>query len=292
MRTGLGRGLDVLLGQTPARPNGDTVPGRSAPVAGIGEVPLERVTPNPQQPRTSFPAEELEQLATSIRRHGVLQPIVVSRKGDGFELVAGHRRVLAARMAGRTTIPAVIRDDVTDRLELALIENVQRADLNALDEARAYKLLMETYGLTQQQVGERVGRSQPAVANTLRSLEAAQILQDALTEGKISAGHLRALLPLTVSEGIAALGNVIAREMSVRETEALVRRIKRKGTKAAPRDRVGDADLRARVAELRAVLGTKVDIQRARKGGRITIRFYSEDDLDRLHEMLTGTRKR
>src|SRR6059036_2947289 len=177
MARGLGRGLDVLLGQ-------------SAPSIGVApplaptEIPLEKVTPNRQQPRAAFDPEGLSELAASIRRHGVLQPIVVSRHGDGFELVAGHRRVLAARLAGRSTIPAVVRDDVGDRLELALVENIQRTDLNAIETARAYKLLMETYDLTQEQLAERVGKSRSQVANMLRALTAPQVLQDAVVEGR------------------------------------------------------------------------------------------------------------
>ena len=216
-RTGLGRGLDVLLGQAPAT---DTP--AIAPV-GTTEIALERIRPNRQQPRTNFDADGIAELAASIKRHGVLQPIVVSRDGDGYELVAGHRRVLAARVAGKTTIPAVVRDDVRDRLELALVENLQRTDLNAIETARAYKLLMETYDLTQEQVAERVGKSRSQVANMLRTLTAPQPLQDAVMEGKISEGHLRALLPLPLSDALNALATVIARQLSVRDAGARVR---------------------------------------------------------------------
>ncbi len=285
MRTGLGRGLDVLLGDRQA-------PAAMMPPAGLTEIPLEKVVPNSQQPRRAFPADELQRLARSIERHGVLQPIVVSRNGDGYELVAGHRRVLAARLAGRTSIPAVVREDVTDRLELALIENLQRADLNALEEARAYRVLMETYGLTQQQLGERVGKSQPTIANTLRTLEAPQILQDALIDGKITEGHLRALLPLTASDTAAALAEVISKGLSVRRAEALARRLA--GRKAKHDGRIArgvDPEVRARAADLRAALGTKVEIQKGRKGGRITIEFYSNDDFERLYEQLVRSTK-
>lgn len=285
MRTGLGRGLDVLLGQSPSATTGP-------PPAGLTEIPLERVKPNPRQPRQTFPADELQQLAASIRRHGVLQPIVVARNSEGYELVAGHRRVLAARLAGRTSIPAVIRDDVSDRLELALIENLQRADLNALEEGRAYRVLMETYGLTQQQLGERVGRSQPSIANTLRVLEAPQILQDALIDGKITEGHLRALLPLRASDTATALAEVISKGLSVREAEALARRlVGRKGKHDGRIARGVDPEVKARTADLRAALGTKVEIQRGRKGGRITIEFYSNDDFERLCEQLVRSTK-
>lgn len=288
MRTGLGRGLDVLLGQSPSA----HAPTTAVPTSGVSEIPLEKIVPNPQQPRRSFPADGMEELAASITRHGVLQPIVVSRAGDGYELVAGHRRVLASRLAGRTSIPAVIRNDVTDRLELALIENLQRSDLNGLEVARAYRLMMETYGLTQQQVGERLGKAQPTIANALRMLEAPQILQDALLEGKITEAHLRALLSLRTSATQTGLAEVIAKALSVRETEALVRRLGGKQGRHDGRIARGvDPEVKARTADLRAALGTKVEISKGRKGGSIKIDFYSEDEFQRLFEMLTqGTK--
>src|SRR5258708_11830761 len=279
-RTGLGRGLDVLLGQAPG------APAPTLQSIGATDIPLERIRPNPQQPRANFDAEGIAELASSIARHGVLQPIVVSRESDGFELVAGHRRVLAARVAGKTTIPAVVREDVTDRLELALVENLQRADLNAIETARAYKLLMETYDLTQEQLAEPVGKSRSAVANTLRALSAPQILQDAVQDGKISEGHLRALLPLPLSDAVRALGEILARGMSVREAEALARKMVHP-THARQRARVrgNDPDLAGVTSELRNALGTKVEIARGRKGGRIAIQFYSGEDLERRDEL-------
>jgi len=281
-RSGLGRGLDVLLGQS-----GSAV--RAAPERPTtNEIPLELVRPNRHQPRTAFDPESLSELAASISRHGVLQPIVVSVDGDGYELVAGHRRVLAARLAGRTTIPAVVRDEVGDRLELALIENLQRSDLNAIETARAYKLLMETYDLTQEQVAERVGKSRSQVANMLRTLTAPQPLQDAVMEGKISEGHLRALLSLPLSDALTALATVISRQLSVRDAEALARKMvhpPRRG-RARPRLRGGDPDLAQVTSELRAALGTKVEVLRGRKGGRIAIDYYSDEDFERLYELL------
>jgi len=285
-RSGLGRGLDVLLGQP--------TPTTSAPlVAEATEIALELVKPNRQQPRTSFDPEGLSELAASIRQHGVLQPIVVSRDHEGYELIAGHRRVLAARLAGKVSIPAVVREDVSDRLELALVENLQRADLNAIETARAYRLLMETYDLTQEQLAERLGKSRSAVANTLRTLSAPQALQDAVLEGKIGEGHLRALLPLPLSDALSALATVIARGLSVREAEALTRKMvhpTRRG-RARPRLRGGDPELANLQSELRAALGTKVEILRGRRGGRIAIQFYSDDDFGRLYELLVRAGK-
>ena len=277
-RTGLGRGLDVLLGNAP------TV---TAGPAAAAEIPLERIVPNRQQPRQHFDQESIAELAASIKAHGVLQPIVVSRTPDGYELVAGHRRVLASRVAGRSSIPAVVREDVTDRLELALVENLQRADLNAIETARAYKLLMETYDLTQEQLAERLGKSRSAVANTLRALSAPQILQDAVQDGRISEGHLRALLPLPLSEAITALGEILAKGMSVREAEAMARKMVQP-SRARRRARVkgNDPELAGVTSELRSALGTKVEITRGRKGGRIAIQFYSDEDFERLYELL------
>jgi ParB family transcriptional regulator, chromosome partitioning protein len=285
-RTGLGRGLDVLLGQ----PSG---PERPITPHSTTEIPLELVRPNRQQPRTSFEPEGLSELAASIRSHGVLQPIVVSREDDGYELVAGHRRVLAARLAGKTSIPAVVREDVADRLELALVENIQRADLNAIEAARAYKLLMETYDLTQEQLAERLGKSRSAIANSLRTLSAPQALQDAVVDGRIGEGHLRALLSLPLSDALQALAAVVAKGLSVRETEALARKMvhpTRRG-RARARLRGGDPELAHLVAELRAALGTKVEILRGRRGGRIAIQFYSDEDFERLYELLVRAGK-
>jgi ParB family chromosome partitioning protein len=286
-RSGLGRGLDVLLGQ-PATSDKELI-GRPSTT----EIPLELVRPNRQQPRTAFDPEGLAELAASISRHGVLQPIVVSADRDGYELVAGQRRVLAARLAGKTTIPAVVRDQVGDRLELALIENLQRADLNAIETARAYKLLMETYDLTQEQLAERIGKSRSSVANMLRTLTAPQALQDAVIEGKIAEGHLRALLPLPLSDALQALATVISKGLSVRDAEALARKMvhpTRRG-RARPRLRGGDPDLAQITTELRAALGTKVEILRGRRGGRIAIQFYSDEDFERLYELLVRAGK-
>jgi ParB family chromosome partitioning protein len=278
-RTGLGRGLDVLLGSAPAAP--------VSLASGALEIPLEKIQPNRQQPRQHFDQESIAELAASITAHGVLQPIVVSRTPDGFELIAGHRRVLASRVAGKSSIPAVVREDVRDRLELALVENLQRADLNAIETARAYKLLMDTYDLTQEQLAERLGKSRSSVANTLRALQAPQILQDAVQDGKISEGHLRALLPLPLSEAVRALGEILAKGMSVREAEALARKMVRP-THPQRRGRVkgNDPDLAGVTAELRSALGTKVEITKGRKGGRVAIQFYSDEDFERLYELL------
>ena len=234
--------------------------------------------------------DELAELEASLKSNGLLQAVTVRRAidGNGYELIAGERRLRAATRIGWTRIPAVVRD-IDDRalLTLALVENLQRADLNAIETARAYKLLMETYDLTQEQLAERLGKSRSAVANTLRALSAPQVLQDAVQDGKISEGHLRALLPLPLSDAVRALGEILAKGMSVREAEALARKMvhpthpRRRG-----RAGVSDPDLAGVTAELRGALGTKVEVTKGRKGGRIAIQFYSDEDFERLYELL------
>jgi len=286
MRTGLGRGLDVLLGQ----PAGVAAPASAAaatPTAGITEIPLEKIVPNPQQPRTAFPPDKLQELAASIARYGVLQPIVVSRRADGYELVAGHRRLLASRLASKTSIPAVIREEVSDRLELALTENLQRADLNAIEEARAYKLLMETYELTQEQLADRLGKARSTVTNTLAILQAPQIVQDAFVSGKITEAHVKALRSVNASALPTVLGTVLSKDLSAHATEELVRRLSHGRRNGRVARAAADPELKAREAELRAAVGTKVEIEKRRKGGRITIEFYSNDEFERLYELLT-----
>ena len=278
-RSGLGRGLDVLLGQ-PA-PAGEAT---TAERPSTSEIPLERIRPNRQQPRTAFDPEGLSELAASISRHGVLQPIVVSRgtatsssPGTGASsLLDGRKNHDPGRRPRRGGGPSRARP----------IENLQRSDLNAIETARAYKLLMETYDLTQEQLAERLG-SRVVDRQYLRT-SPAQALQDAVIEGKIAEGHLRALLPLPLSDALQALGTIIAKSLSVRDAEALVRKMVHptKRGRARPRLRGGDPDLAHVTTELRAALGTKVEILRGRRGGRIAIQFYSDEDFERLYEIL------
>lgn len=289
-RTGLGRGLDALIGARPApvpvappRADGQRPAGEGIPI----EIPLEQIERNPAQPRRIFDRTELEALAASIREHGVLQPIVVSRADGKYQLVAGERRVQASRIAGLARIPAVVSEDVRhSSLELALIENLQRADLNAIEEAHAYRELIEQHSLTQEEIALRVGRKQSTISNTLRLLAAPQELQDSVIDGRITEGHLRSLLPLEGEQAKLALRQVIQSRLNVRQTEALVRRLV-----AAPRRRkLDDPDVARAQDELRAALGTKVQITRGRRGGRITIDFYSAEEFERLYELLRQMR--
>ena len=271
---GLGRGLDALI------PRATEAPG--------AQVPIDAVRPNPHQPRNAFDEGELAELASSIATHGVLQPIVVRGTADGgYELVAGERRLRAARMAGMTQIPAVIRDSTTNELlELALVENVQRADLNPIEEASAYRELIDVFGLTHEIVAQRVGKSRVAISNALRLLDLAPETRAAIIDGRISEGHGRALAALTIAElQRAVLQVVLERQLSVRQTEELVRRKRDAGE--APRRRALSEDLADLEAQLRGILATKVGIVRTRKGGRVVIDFYSDEELDRIYAIIT-----
>jgi ParB family chromosome partitioning protein len=274
---GLGRGLDALI-----PPPSDGEAGR--------QIPLDRIVANPHQPRARFEEAELGELAASIDAHGVLQPIVVRGLPNGdYQLIAGERRVRAARLAGLSQIPAVVREPSEEEMvELALIENLQRTDLNPLEEAIGFRLLIERFGMAHEAVAGRVGRSRAAVSNALRLLDLAPETQEALLDGQISEGHARALAGLTVPElQVAALAIVLERQLSVRQTEELVRRRRRQ---ARPDPQVApEEDLAELENRLRGLLATKVAITRTRRGGRISIDFGSDEELERLIGWIIGT---
>ena len=275
--SGLGRGLASLI---PTAPSG---------VSSQREVPVASVAPNPEQPRRIFDPDELQQLADSITAHGVLQPVVVVEEGDGFTLIAGERRLRAVTLLGHETIPAVVRTaNEQERLELALVENIQRSDLNALDEAQAYRHLVDEFGLTQERVAERVGKSRSAVANSLRILETSASVQQAVADGSISGGHAKALAGLdNQAQQEVVLAAVVSRSLSVRQTEELVAasRSAEDGPRAK-RERAVDPDIQRMEAQMREALGTKVSIAAGRKGGRITITWFDDEDLGRLVDRL------
>jgi len=277
--TGLGRGLASLI------------PTSASGVTAVRDVPLDAISPNPGQPRRSFDQSELQQLADSIATHGVLQPVIVIEAGAGYVLIAGERRWRAAGLLGHHTIPALVRTaNEQEQLELALVENIQRSDLNALEEAHAYRHLIDDFGLTQERVAERVGRSRPTVANTLRILETAESVQRSVADGAISAGHARALASLeSHARQEVLLATVVARGLSVRQTEGLVQASRDGDVAAQPaRAHADDADMQHMEAQLREALGTKVTIASGRKGGRITISWYDDDDLGRLVDRLSA----
>ncbi len=271
---GLGRGLDALIPQ-------------AAGDRGATELPVDRISPNPHQPRGRFDDAQLSELAESIRTHGVLQPIVVRETVDGnHELIAGERRLRAARLAGLATIPAVVRDSSGgDQLQLALVENLQRSDLNPIEEAQAFQELTGRFGLSHEAVARQVGKSRVAVSNALRLLDLAPETQQAIAEGRITEGHGRALAALTVPElQRAVLAVVLERHLSVRQTEELVRRKRQE----PPRRREPlSHDLADVEAQLRGVLATRVGISRTRRGGRLVIDFYSDEELDRIYAIIT-----
>ena len=275
---GLGRGLASLIpttGETPAR-----------------EVEIARIRINPRQPRGDFDTDQLQALAASIAIHGVLQPVLLTQVDGGFQLIAGERRLRASVMAGKHTIPAVVRTaDEQSQLSLALVENLQRADLNALDEARAFRQLMDEFGLTQEQVAQRIGRSRAAIANTMRLLSVVQAIQDAVRAGRISEGHARALASLTDhQEQQRTLALVERRSLSVRQTEQLVKEQLAVRATAPPvvASVDGDPDLEHMTAILREALGTRVTLAPGKRGGRIIITWFEADDLMRLCERLAG----
>jgi ParB family chromosome partitioning protein len=253
------------------------------------EIPVGRIRRNPHQPRTQFDDERLGELAASIAVHGVLQPVVVRALPDGeYELVAGERRLRATKLAGLEQIPAIVRvTEGGEQLELALIENLQRADLNPIEAAYAYRELTQRFGMTHEAVARQVGKSRVAISNALRLLDLAPETRQAMLSGQISEGHGRALAAITIPElQRAVLGVVIEQGLNVRQTEELVRR-KRESQQPVQRrsDLTGDlADLEA---QLRGMLATKVAISRTRRGGRLTIDFYSDEELDRIYAIIT-----
>jgi ParB family chromosome partitioning protein len=280
-RSGLGKGLDALI------PTGQKTTGGEG---GIVQAPIDSIQRNPRQPREKFDLEELENLAASIREHGVIQPLIVSPgKNEVYTLIAGERRLQAARKAGLKTVPVVIRH-ATDQqfLELALIENVQRADLNAIEEAEAYQHLAREFKLSHETIASRVGKSRVAVTNTLRLLEAAAPVKQALVDRRITEGHARAMLALSSAKAQENLLNqVMNLDLSVRQTEALAAKLS--GKKPAARRRLGlNADLSDIEKRLLSKLGTRVSVKHNKDGkGRITIYYYSNEELDSLLDKLT-----
>lgn len=281
--SGLGKGLDALIPGS----GGET---RHPPSAGgVMQVPLESINRNPRQPRSQFDATELEELAASIREHGIIQPLIVApARGGNFTLIAGERRLQAAKKAGLEKVPVILRQ-ASDRqlLEVALIENVQRADLNALEEAEAYQHLVKDFGLSQEQVADRVGKSRVAVTNTLRLLGLSPKVKQALVNNAISEGHARALLGLSSAKAQeAALQTVLKLGMSVRQTEGLVRKFGGEKQQTKTKAKRASSDVVDLERRLRASLGTKVALKHGKKGGAVTIYYYSDEELDTILERL------
>ena len=287
-RKGLGRGLSALMADIET-PEVDA----EAPVttAGAQLVPIEKVVKNPKQPRKDFDKDELDELAASIKARGIIQPLIVRpapKKTDEYQIVAGERRWRAAQLAQMHDIPVIIREmDDQEFMEIAIIENIQRADLNAIEEAQGYQTLMKTYGNTQEQVSEALGKSRSHIANLLRLLNLPTVVQNFVRTGKLSAGHARALVGHENAEELSK--HIVAKNLSVREVEKLVKAglsPKSSSKKPAPSK---DSDTRALESDLSANLGMKVAIDHDPSGkGRVTISYKDLDDLDRLAAVLAN----
>lgn len=283
-KRGLGRGLGALIPPSAEEP--------ASQQTGVTEITIEQIRPNPRQPRHTLDEEKLQELAASIQEHGLIQPLVVTGTESGYQLIAGERRWRAARIAGLETIPVIIKETSPQQmLELALVENIQRADLNPLEEAEAYNELMEQFGLTQEAVAERIGKSRTAVANTVRLLNLPDEAKEKLAAGDISEGHARALLSLkNRADRLETLQTILDQKLNVRQTEALVRRLLAGEAKPAPSRSPGlspqDKNLVNRFASR---LGTKVELNRtAEDRGKLVIHFYSQEELQAIYEAILG----
>lgn len=280
-RGGLGRGLGTFL------------PTEVTTATGGQDVDIDAVGPNPHQPRQLIDEAKLGELAESIRTHGLLQPLLVTRAEGGgiaYRIIAGERRWRAARLAGLTRVPVVVKEATpAEVLELALVENIQRADLSPLEEANAYRQLADEFGLTQERIAQRVGRSRVAISNTLRLLDSPPEVKAALAEGRITEGHARALLGLkSHAEQVEALALIERDRLTVRDTEELIRRWLAAGTRGPQARTPRPSDFDRLEDNFRRALGTRVTLQKSRRGGRIVIHFYSDDELSGLYKQLVG----
>lgn len=281
-KSGLGRGL------------GSLIPGSDQPApteqSGLRMVQVKTIVPNPRQPRTHMDEEKLAELAASIREHGLIQPLIVRQEGTGYTLIAGERRWRASQLAGLSEVPVVVKEASPQAmLELALIENIQRADLNPIEEALAYQQLIDDFGLTQEAVAGRVGKSRPTVANIVRLLNLPESIQEAVNNEQISGAHARALLPLPSPESqMAVMKSIISQGLSVRQVEAIVAKIKT-AEKPKPRQVTRlSAEMAAIESEFRHRLGTQVKIQPGENGGRVVINYYSDEELQAIYEAIVG----
>ncbi len=279
-KRGLGRGLNALI------------PGSELPDSetGLQIIPLARITPNPHQPRSMMDEEKLAELAASIKEHGLIQPLIVTQTGADYTLIAGERRWRAAQLAGLRELPVVVKEATPQAmLELAIIENIQRADLNPLEEAYAYQQLIDEFGLTQENVAQRVGKGRSTVANLVRLVNLPQNIQQAVIDGRISGAHARALLPLSTPEAqTRAMNQIIRLNLSVRQTESLVKKlVTAEVPKPKPRKKLS-AELLALQTRFEQSLGTHVNIQKGENGGKVVIHFYSDEELQSIYETIVG----
>lgn len=280
-RRGLGRGLGALI---PADSTQDSVAG------GVRTVPVTIIVPNPHQPRGRMDAEKLEELAASIKAHGLIQPLIVTERPGGFTLIAGERRWRASQLAGLTEVPVVVKETTPqEMLELAIIENIQRADLNALEEALAYRQLMDEFGLTQEEVAAQVGKGRSTVANLVRILTLPEPVQLAVLDGDISGAHARELTRLPTPEmQVNAMRQIVKLQLSRRQTITLVDNLlseKKPQPKSKP---VLSPELKALQTQFEQSLGTRVNIEKGKKGGKVVIHYYSDEDLQAIYENIVA----
>jgi ParB family chromosome partitioning protein len=285
----LGRGLGALI---PHRQEQPATPVDAHATQGLAEIPISQIQPNPYQPRKTFNEASIEELARSVRQHGIVQPLVVTRAGDKYKLIAGERRFRAAQKAGLTTVPALIKEMMQegDALQIALIENIQREDLNPIEEALAYHQLHDEFQLTQEEISKRVGKERSTVANFLRLLKLPDSVKKLLASGQLSMGHARALLAIESPKKQEQLADrVVRKNLNVRQTEMLASESSPKA--AEKKEKEKDVFTRDAEDKLQRTLRTKVEIDRRRRGGVIHIRYGSEDELIRVVDELMGRRR-
>lgn len=283
-RRGLGRGLSALLGD-----EGTADVTTAPPKRELQQIPLAKVVPNPHQPRQSFAPAALEELRASIAAFGVLVPIIVRERGEGYELIAGERRVRAAKAAGLEMIPALVRaSDDRESLEVAIIENLQRENLDPLEEAMGFQHLMESYGFTQERVAERVGKSRPTITNAMRLLSLSDAIKQFVRDGKLSAGHARALLALPVERRESAARRAVDEELSVRALERLAQDGAPKRARAGATAQRTSGDDEAFIERLRYKYATNVRVVPQERGGTIELRYADPADLTRIVDLLLG----
>ena len=286
---GLGRGLGALLGDAVEEAQAQAAPAEQAPVDEVRLLPIGQIDPNREQPRRTFDEAALQELAASIRAVGVLQPIIVAPAGDRYTIIAGERRYRASRLAELTEIPAIVRDwDSQKRLEAALIENLQRDDLNPVEEAQGVRRLMDEAGLTQAAVSERLGKSRPAVANLLRLLTLPDSVKQLLVEGRLSAGHARALVTVDPRRQVQLANLTVQQGWSVRQLERICAQpVKEEAKKPRPKK---DAQIGELENMARELFGTRVRLDGNTEGGRITLYYYNADDLQRIWDVMEAAR--
>lgn len=290
-KTSLGTGLSSLIPEKTKRPEAVAEPRSDKAEAGVAMIAVEQIIPNPNQPRYYFNADNLKDLAESIREHGVVQPIIVTKLPDGrYELIAGERRLRASKLIGNKEIPAVVREaDGRQKLELAIIENIQRHDLNPIEEAKAYRRLQEEFGLTQEAVAKRMGKGRASVANTMRLLELPVEIQRGVIEEKITEGHARAILGLPNPEKQRALYEMVLRErMTVRDVEDKVRELTAPERRRKITIKTMDPSLQELETRLEQNLGTKISIRKKGVSGKIMIDFFSDEEFNKIKNLLLG----